>query len=73
MKVEKKITRHGHDREAELEYYREAQVCPECGRSTSNKTPVMCNAGLVKVKYLCRKCGCRWEVEPYHKECKAEA
>lgn len=72
----KKITRHGYDREAEMEYYSEAQVCPECRNSASDEIPVTVvvdNAGLVKMKYLCLKCGCEWEVEPYHEERKVEA
>ena len=74
MKVEKKITRHGHDREAELEYYREAQVCPECGNSGLLKV-----VGIISIdfksamKYSCRECGCKWVVMPYHKKSKAEA
>lgn len=65
MKVEKKITRQSYDYATERAYYREAQVCPNCGNKGDEGDMII---GVVQesvLQYTCAKCGCQWEVEFY--------
>ena len=78
MEVKKKITRQSYDYAKLREYYHEASICPNCGNDNIHEvvsSPVFAanKDGEAVRSYLCLKCGCKWEVEPYSEDSEEEA